>query len=95
MNQNTAFDRNYSQEALEVRDAGGDVVLQIRVKEDRVQFAGKFYDNNGRGVPFGKLTDGAGNMVGGIELTGPGRELRLRIEPLFRYPSDQHLGEYR
>ena len=95
VNQNTAFDRNYSREALEVRDAGGDVVLQIRVKEDRVQFAGKFYDKTSRGVAFGKLTDEAGNTGGGIEQTGPDRELQLRIEPLFRYPSDQHLGEYR
>ena len=95
VNQSIAFDRNYSQEALEVRDAGGDVVLQIRIKEDRVQFAGKFYDKNGRGVAFGKVTDGAGNTGGGIEQTGPAHpELRMRIEPFFRYPSDQHLGEY-
>ncbi|MCH7875794.1 MAG: hypothetical protein IH965_10905, partial [Gemmatimonadetes bacterium] len=95
VNQNTAFDRNYSEEALEVRDASGDVVLQIRVKEDRVQFAGKFYDRNGNGVALGKVVDKAGNTGGGIEFTGSAhRELQMKIEPLFRYPSERHLGEY-
>jgi hypothetical protein len=89
-----SFDRNYSKNELEVKDDAGEIVLQIRVLHDRVQFQGKFYDRHGNGVALGKMRHG--DEVGGvIEMTGPAHpELLLQIEPIFRYPSDQHLGEH-
>lgn len=44
VNKNNSFDRNYTKNALEVKDSTGDVLLQVRFVEDRVQFQGKFYD---------------------------------------------------
>src|SRR5207249_10427222 len=38
VNHNRAWDRNYSSDALEVRDGSGDIVLQVKVVGDRVQF---------------------------------------------------------
>jgi hypothetical protein len=87
------WDRNYSDDALEVVDETGDVVLQVRLVEDRVQFAGKFYSRDGRGVGIGRMTTPLG--TGGVfEITGPEHPvLQLHIEPLFNYPSRMHLGE--
>ena len=47
------WDRNYGKNALEVRDANGDVILQVVLKEDYVQFAAKMYSPNGAGFGIG------------------------------------------
>ncbi len=90
-----AWDRNYNASALEVKDATGDVVLQVRlVTPSRVQFQAKLYDKSGNGVAIGKGRGRDGTMGGVIEQTGSAHpELTMKIEPIFRYPSDQHFGE--
>lgn len=93
VNPNKTWDRNYTKNALEVRDPSGEVILQLRFVEDRVQFQAKLYDASGRRIGFGKIlgTEGWG---GAIEFTGPNNpELSLKITPLFKYPSTFHLGE--
>jgi|SRR5208283_2378274 len=93
VNKNSAFDRNFSKDALEVKDNTGDIVFQIRVLEDRIQFQGKFYDSKGNGVAIGKDFSGKGGV---IEMTGLNHpQLELKIDPIFLYPSDNHLGEFR
>jgi len=93
VNKNSAFDRNYSKDALEVKDNSGDIVLQVKVVADRIQFQGKFYDSKGNGVAIGKHSSGQGGIM---EMTGPNRpQIEMKIEPIFLYPSDNHLGEFR
>ena len=112
------WDRNYDKNALEVRDAKGDVVLQVVLKEDYVQFAAKMYSRDGAGFAIGSATftqedirrheegslkivaaaDGPkeikiGDVTGVLEVRPPGHPLELVIEPIFRYPSELHLGE--
>lgn len=86
---NNSWDRNYSSDAVEVRDSSGDIVLQVRALPDRIQLQAKLYDSSGRGIALGKTKGG-----GTIEMTGPNHpDLTLKIEPLFRYPSSSHLGQ--
>lgn len=93
INSNNTFDRNYSKDALEVKDESGDIVLQVRLVEDRVQLQGIFYDPTGRGVALGKVV-GPKGIGGGIERTEPNHPyITMRIQPIFKYPSDLHLGE--
>lgn len=93
VNPQNAWDRNYTTDALEVRDPTGDVVLQARALTDRIQLQAKFYDSNGRGFAFGKVL-GPQGWGGGLEFTGPANpNLRMKIEPMFKYPSDSHFGE--
>lgn len=85
----TVFDRNYSDDALEVRARTGRVVLQVRIQQDRVQILGEWWDTSGHG----------------IRIAGTGIEVAIRIlsreinptdpiiEPIFKYPSDRHFGE--
>lgn len=88
------WDRNYSADALEVRDPTGDIILQVKVLPDRIQLQGKFYAGMGRRVGIGKLPRSTKTGVSSIEITGKAHpELKLHIEPMFRYPSSQHLGE--
>jgi len=93
VNPGGAWDRNHNGNALEVRDRSGDVVLQVRLVGNRVQLQMKTFDAHGNGFFFGKGIGPEG--VGGIiEMTGPMHpSLEARIQPIFRYPSDRHLGE--
>jgi hypothetical protein len=94
VNPQNSWDRNFTSDALEVKDSSGDIVLQVRALQDRVQLQAKLYDSTGRGVGFGKILGPDGKWGGGIELTGAANpRLRLRISPLFKYPGDRHLGE--
>jgi len=92
VNPNNTFDRNYSNDALEVKDNDGDIVLQLKLVGDRVQFQGKFYDSTGKGVGLYKDSSGVGGVM---EMTSPTQSrLKRTINPIFRYPSNLHLGEF-
>jgi hypothetical protein len=91
----SSFDRNFSADSLEVRDASGDIVFQVRVLSDRVQLQGKFYDRKGNGIAIGKASLPTGEVQGVLEMTGAAHpDLALKIQPLFKYPSSNHHGEY-
>lgn len=87
VNTSGAWQRNYSENALEVKDPLGDVVFQIRLVGNRAKLQAKLYDREGRIFREGP-------RGGAFELGQP-PTLRDRyvIEPLFRYPSELHLGE--
>lgn len=87
-----SWDRNYSKNALEVRDPSGDIVLQVRLVEDRVQFQAKMYDSEGKGVALYK-TRGPEGWGGAIQKFDSHHPLTGVIQPIFKYPSDLHLGE--
>lgn len=91
VNPNQILDRNYAKHALEVRDQTGDVVLQVRVIEDRIQLQFKAYGPDGGAVVMAKNPKGPGGFLSNEPL-----EVRhLRINPIFKYPSDLHLGEFK
>jgi hypothetical protein len=89
VNSGNVWDRNYSRNALEVRGPTGDVVLQVRLVKDRVQLQAKIYTSEGLGMALVKVP-GRG---GAIEYGRPNQPLESIISPIFKYPSDLHLGE--
>ena len=89
INPNQAFDRNYNNSSLEVKDKHGDVVLQIQLLKDRIRFQGKFYDVNGNCFFIG----GNKGCSGVIKNIPPNQTITDNIEPIFRYPSNLHFGE--
>jgi hypothetical protein len=94
VNPAASFDRNYRRDALEVKDVGGDVILQARLVGDRVQFQAKFRDAHGQGVAIGKGQDASGAVSGVIEITGFAHpQLTLHITPIFQYPSSRYFGK--
>jgi hypothetical protein len=92
VNPQKSFDRNYTKDALEVKDDAGDIILQVRMLEDRARFQGKFYDSSGRGVALG-AEGKPQNKHGVIQVSGPNQPLNFSVKPIFKYPSDTHLGE--
>jgi hypothetical protein len=94
INKKTSFDRNFTDEALEVEDSNGDIILQVRLVEGCVQLQGKLYGPNGEGVAICRGVSANGNPNGIIETTGKKHNrLMSQIVPMFRYPSESHLGE--
>lgn len=94
VNPSRTWDRNYCENAVEVRAPNGEVVFQIRLVGNRAQLQAKLYGRDGQGIAFGKGIGPDGAPGGLIERTGPNRpDLTLKIDPLFRYPSDRHMGE--
>jgi len=92
----TTWDRNYTINALEVKDARGDVILQVHVLPGIVQIQGVWWLNFGingrRRMVIREIPDGSGGVQ--INLCAPGQAC-LQIEPMFKYPSENHLGELR
>lgn len=83
INPNTVSDFNYDEDALEVLDQNGNVVLQIQMEEDGVLFCGIFHCRDGRKVAIG-------NNV--IEIRNPEQELTTEFERIFVYPAKDNLG---
>jgi hypothetical protein len=90
------WDRNYSDDAIEVRDDRGLVVLQVRALKDRVQLQGHWWIDLGPPNGIRQLTiretpggEGADFTLSSPDLSPP------PIEPMFEYPSDGHPGELR
>ncbi len=90
-----AWDRNYSDDAFEIRDAAGHVVLQVRLYQDRVQLLGEWWGTDGTGARIIKAKNESGKMVGAFEMLTPSYNPPNPIEPLFEYPSETHLGQFR
>src|SRR5262249_6626344 len=86
-----SWDRNYSKDALEVRDPSGAIVLQIKALRDRIQLQGEWKRKNDSAIRFVKLRGGGGAMV--IGPNGVFQPTDPKIEPMFVYPSEMNLGK--
>jgi len=93
VNPQNAWDRNFSNNALEVRDPTGDVVLQVKIIDNRIQFQGEFYGSSGKGIVIGSFGKGQGGFMQPIGPQTPPKLIK-KIKPLFKYPSELHLGEF-
>jgi hypothetical protein len=93
------WDKNYDDNALEVKDPKGRIVLQVRLLPDRVQMQGAW--------PLGPewKASGASSVIVRADPEGTGAQIVLfpfdpkadvvwpEIKPLFQYPSELHRGE--
>jgi hypothetical protein len=85
------FDRNYNAHSLEVRNARGQIVLQVTSLPDRIQLQGEWWSKSGAGFRLVALR----NHGQGVIIQRPHELLTddLEIQPMFEYPSDRHFGE--
>lgn len=88
LNRDSIFDRNYNDNALEVRDKTGNIVLQVVNFGYAIHFAGIFQCKNGRKYAFIPKNE----FESFLEMTAPGEELKEKIRPIFEYPSELHFG---
>ncbi len=87
-----AWDRNYNENSLEVKDEDGRIVLQVRVLSGVVQVQGEWWIDEQNGLRLG--TDDWGAVMS-ITPNGYDAEFESKspIQPLFKYPIETHLGE--
>jgi hypothetical protein len=86
------FDRNFTDNALEVRDPSGHIVLQIKLAPDRIQIQGEWWDMEGKGLRI--LETGDSTYPGQFVLLDKDHKGEdARIVPMFNYPSELHFGE--
>jgi hypothetical protein len=88
-------DKNYTNDALEVLDNRGHVVLQLRILPDKVRVQGEWFDDTGRGVQVLKSLDPS--HPGSFFISEDGKRgitSQQLITPIFVYPSKNHLGEF-
>lgn len=88
INKQNIFDRNYTDNALEVRDQSGKVTLQVVHFGDTIHFAGIFRCSNGWTNVFCPLAEGGAV----IDIKPPGVEPEHSIQPIFEYSSERHFG---
>lgn len=93
-----SWDRNYNDDTLEVKDASGDIVLQVRAFADHIQFQGVWWVE--RFVNLGKtrieIWENKSARPWSAEIyIIPTNGSPKPIDPVFNYPSAQHLGELR
>jgi hypothetical protein len=91
------WDRNYSDDALEVRDARGRIVLQVKAHADRIQIQGLWYVYTGplNGIRQLIVREDPGNNGAELIITPPDSIETPPIAQMFEYPSELHLGQLR
>jgi len=82
------FDRNYTPDALEIKDKMGKVALQVASLGSTVAVAAVFHCKNGWTYMAGPI----GGEGAAIEMRRPGQPLQSEIPPICDYPSDLHFG---
>lgn len=90
-----SFDRNYSQDSIEVQDKSGHIVLQVTALPDRVRLQLVCFRQNGKLaylVQVKQFPTGARDALISFNNTA-NDDLRTIIKPMFQYPSSLHLGE--
>jgi hypothetical protein len=87
------WDRNYNDNALEVKNEAGRVVLQTKLLSDRVQLQGEWLNQDGGGL---RLVESEDDPPRGLFVVfGPRKKPSEPpfIKPIFHYPSATHFGE--
>lgn len=94
------WDRNYTDDALEVINAQGKVVLQVKVLPGRLQLQGEWWaptcgpNVSVQGPACGiRVLQVPGEYNGQIQILPPERPNAYQIKRMFEYPSDLHLEE--
>jgi len=86
-----AWDFNYRDDALEVKNGAGRIVLQVRLLPDRVQVQGEDW-----GWKYGArlVSRGKGKGSNFVILTRANNPDEPSVTPLFLYPGKTNLGRY-
>lgn len=87
------WDRNYSNDTLEVKGPDGNIFLQVRVLPDRIQMAGIWYGEETSFFAMSKNPNGAGGIFTIRYSHSPKEIVPPVLKPIFKYPSESHLGE--
>lgn len=86
------YDKNFTENALEVKDRRDHVVLQLTLLSDGVRIQAEWHDDFAHGFMVRGNADP--NHPWAWELEGPNHVITTLIPPMFKYPSSEYLGEF-
>jgi hypothetical protein len=91
------WDKNYTDDTLEVEDSRGHVVLQVKIFPEKISLQGLWYDDTGHGIEIFKSPDPSrpGTLVYMTDRAGGRQPPEYLIQPIFLYPSKDYWGELR
>ena len=98
---NVAWEKNYTRDSLEVKDGDGRIVFQLRIFSERVEFQAEWWDRDGNGIRLVQVKDNPGmpesDKTGFIIfiMKPTDHPDDPAIQPIFRYPSKKHFGQFR
>jgi hypothetical protein len=96
-----AWEKNYTNDALEVKDADGKIVFQLRLFADRAEIQAEWWNKDGKGSRLVQLkdkpespdSDKKGFVIVMMDTTfHPDDPV---IQPIFRYPSKHYFGMFK
>jgi hypothetical protein len=94
----SSWEKNYTKDALEVKDGDGRIVFQLRLLPDRAEIQAEWWNRDGRGkrIVQDKLTpdalDSDKKGLALLDLTPSYHPDEPAIKPIFRYPSKKYFG---
>ena len=88
------LDKNYTTDALEVRDGRDHVVLQVRLYPDHISLQGEWFNDRGEDwLLVLNRRESKTEMIAKGSRYNPVLDA-VMIEPIFQYPSDKHWAEW-
>ena len=91
-----SWDRNYTDDTLEVKDAQGEIVLQVRVFVDRIQIQGAWWVNMGPPNGWVRMFIWRDPSKSGAQIVFSPKNAKSpppSIPAIFEYPGDPNLGK--
>jgi hypothetical protein len=83
-----SWDKNYTDNTLEVKDGHDRVILQVQLFPDHVELQGEWHDEYDHGVQFREGPEGSA-------IFGPfAGQPNWQIKPIMKYPSSEHPGQF-
>ena len=84
-------DKNYEKHSLEILDAAGNVVLQVKLRKNVAELQGVWRDESGKGLEIYDIPGQGGRVAFATALDTS--LIRYKIPKMFVYSSSNHWGE--
>jgi len=90
---NEAWEKNYTKNALEVKDSRGRIVLQVRLFTSSIELQGEWWDEDGNGA---RIVEAPEKSTGAyfIKMSKQYHPDEPAIKEIFKYPSRNYFGQY-
>jgi hypothetical protein len=98
INKQLTFDRNFDENALEVKDQKGHIVFQIEIQKNILFLQGRFIRED-KSEAISTSYEHEGTTIGYLAVAQKGTYAQMQgnkkfsTKPMFKYPSDIHKGE--
>jgi len=98
---NAAWEKNYTDNALEVKDGDGRVVFQLFLLADRAEIQAEWWDRDGNGFRIVEVKDKPDSQESEkmgwvmVKMTRAYHPDDPAIQPMFKYPSKKYFGQLR